>query len=116
QRQMDQFQRNDDSDKARFDAKCSVDKVYKRHSAAVETELRKCRAAGWNLPRDEILANIIGKEVMGVSERSNGSQPARRRAVSKPINSRGDGTSAPSRRGPSSDREALKKRLENVPL
>jgi hypothetical protein len=113
---MDQFQRGDDADRARFDARCSIDKTYKRHSAAVEAELKKCRASGWNLPRDEILANLVGKEVLGVAASSNKTQASRRKITSKPINSRGDGASTQGRRGSSSDREALRKRLENVPL
>jgi hypothetical protein len=116
QRDMDTFYRNDAADKAQFDAKTTVNKVYKRHQAAVEAELKKARANGWNIPREEILANIVGKEVMQVANRSTQPQPTRRKSVSKPVNSRSDATSTPGKRNSSSEHEARKKRLENIPL
>jgi hypothetical protein len=116
QRQYDQFQRADDADRAEYNARASVDKTWKRHQAEVERVLKQQRDRGWNVPRAEILANIVGKEVLQVTEQSNRPQPTRRKSVSKPVNSRGDSTSTPGKRGPSSEKEALRKRLENVPL
>lgn len=116
QQQMDQFYRNDAEDRAQYEAKCSSNKVYKRHRTEVEKILKQARAGGMNLPREQILYNVVGREALGVSERNSSSQPTRRKSVSKPVNSRGDGASTPGKRGPSSDKEALRKRLENIPL
>ena len=117
QRDMDAFYRNDASDKAQYDAKVHAgDKVYKRHQKAVEAELKRCRDRGFNVPREELLYREIGKEALNVAEQSTRSTATRRKPVSKPSNSRGDATSTPGKRGPSSDKEALRKRLENMPL
>ena len=117
QAQMDRFHRTDAEDRATFQAKASVNKVYKRHQTRVEEELRKARASGTNLSREQILRYIIGDEAIKMSEQTSKPQAtARRRVVSKPVNSRGDSTSTPGKRSPSSDKEALRKRLENIPL
>jgi len=116
QRDMDAFYRNDAADKAQYDAKATVNKVYKRHQATVEKKLQQARNNGWNIPREQILANVIGEEALKMAEQSSKPTPTRRKPVSKPSNSRGDGASTPGRRSPSSDKEALKKRLENIPL
>ena len=116
QRDMDAFYRNDAADKAQYDAKSSVNKVYKRHQATVEKKLQQARNNGWNIPREQILANVIGEEALKMAEQSSKPTPTRRKPVSEPSNSRGDGASTPGRRNSSSDKEALKKRLENIPL
>ena len=116
QRDMDAFYRNDAADKAQYDAKATVNKVYKRHQATVEKKLQQARNNGWNIPREQILANVIGEEALKMAEQSSKPTPTRRKPVSKPSNSRGDGASTPGRRNSSSDKEALKKRLENIPL
>jgi len=116
QSQMDQFWRADASDKASYDAKCSINKTYKRYRDKVETELKKARDSGTNLSREQILRYLVGDEVLSMAERSSKPQAQRRKPVSKPMNSRGDGASTPGKRGPTSDREALRKRLENIPL
>jgi hypothetical protein len=116
QAQMDAFYRNDAEDRANYQARATVDKTYKKYQSQVETELKRTRNLGWNIPREEILANIVGKDVLKVAGKTRAPGPAHRRAVSKPVNSRGDGTSTPGRRGPSLERAALAKRLENIPL
>ena len=116
QRDMDAFYRNDAADKAQYDAKSTVNKVYKRHQATVEKKLQQARNNGWNIPREQILANVIGEEALKMAEQSSKPTPTRRKPVSEPSNSRGDGASTPGRRNSSSDKEALKKRLENIPL
>jgi hypothetical protein len=116
QRQMDQFYRGDAEDRAQYSAKASVNKTYKRYATEVETKLKQSRANGWNIPREEILANIVGKAALGMAEQSSKPKPTHRKSVSKPVNSRGDGASTQGRRGSSSDKEALRKRLENLPL
>jgi len=116
QRQMDAFYRGDAEDRATYQAKATVNKVYKRHEATVEAELKKARASGTNLSREQILRYVIGDEALKMADRSASSQPTRRKPVSKPVNSRSNDTSTPGKRGSSSDREALKKRLANIPL
>jgi len=117
QAQMDRFYRTDAEDRATFQAKASVNKVYERHQTRVEEELRKARASGTNLSREQILRYIIGDEAIKMSEQTSRPRATtKRRTVSYPINSRGDSTSTPGKRSPSSDKDALRKRLENVPL
>jgi len=116
QRDMDTFHRNDAADKAQYDARASVNPIYKRHQTEVEKQLRTARANGWNIPREEILANVIGKEALRMAEQPSKPRSATRKPISKPVNSRGDGASTPGRHNSSSEHEARRKRLENMPL
>jgi hypothetical protein len=113
---MDAFYRNDAEDKAQYRAIASVNKVYKRHESKVEELLKQSRARGTNMSREQILRYVIGDEALKTYEQASKPRTNTRRVVSRPINSRGDGTSTPSRRGPSSEHEARTKRLMNVPL
>jgi hypothetical protein len=117
QSQLDQFHRTDASDKANYQAKATVNKTYKKYEPQVEALLQQSRNSGWNIPREKLLATIIGEEVLGMTAKSSTPKSTPRRAVSKPVNSRGDSTSTSGARSSSLGKhEALKKRLENIPL
>jgi hypothetical protein len=115
-RSMDQFWRADAEDKANYAAQAKVNKVYKRHEAEVEKLLKQYRGQGSNISREQLLRYVIGNEALKMAEQSNKPQSERRKQVSKPINSRGDGASTPGRRAPTSDKAALRKRLEGMSL
>ncbi len=59
------FKMQDESDKARFDAKATTDKVYAKYADKVEQErLKYMREQNTVIPREELLKWIVGADVL----------------------------------------------------
>lgn len=102
------------ADKSAFEAKASINPVYRRHAAEVETRLQALRAQGQNVGREHLLRYIVGEKAMeraskdGNRHERRGKEAIERERV-KPSNGRGD---VQNRRGKEAD--TPRKRLENV--
>lgn len=112
--QISQFNTWNTADKARYDAKASVDPRYRRFADQVERELGQAQKNGLNFNREQVLAFIIGNQVMN----AKGSKGAKKQAAeaeasvreNKVRPSRPKGDTAPDRS--SNERTARRKRLE----
>ena len=115
-----QIQMADQTDRASYQAKATSDKRFARYEQEVEQRLADLRRQGQNVSREALLKFIIGEKVLGnPAERVRaGRQAAQRRVESqrvRPANTRGDQEGANQRRqGGDSEREARRKRLENL--
>jgi hypothetical protein len=113
-----QFQLQDTSDRASFDAKVGRSKLHARWADKVEEEYRKQQSGGMFVPREAIMYFLIGKAAVAAAEDPGNRQERRaaasrvRRQTTRPSNSRSD--RAPS--GDSRRSASLEKRLENVQL
>lgn len=114
QSQISEFNTWNTADKARYDAKASVDPRYRRFADQVERELGQAQKNGLNFNREQVLAFIIGNQVMN----AKGSKGAKKQATeaeasvrdNKVRPSRPKGDTAPDRS--SNERTARRKRLE----
>lgn len=95
-----EFRSQEISDKAAFDAKCSIDPVYKRLAPKVEETLKELRAAGQNVPRQVLYYLELGKAADAARGKANGQKDKGaanlRRETTAPLNGKGD--QAPARR------------------
>ena len=104
----------DSSDRSAFEAKATVDPVYRRHAAEVEQRLTALRQQGQNIGREHLLRYIVGEKALerarkdGNRHERRGKEAIERERV-KPGNGRGD---VQSRRGKEAD--TPRKRLEGV--
>lgn len=118
--QMRELQTWDAQDKAKFESIANSDselgRIYKKNAATIEKHLTDIRARNTNMPRDVLLRYELGDQVLKAlaNKKPSKSQPTRK--VQKAPNSRGDASRTPARSNLPSDREARKKRLENVRL
>jgi hypothetical protein len=116
--QMMQFQLAENSDKASFEAKATVDPLYKKWAPKVEVELANLRRQNQNVSREQLFYYMIGKAAIEARDGTGSRQQRRaagervRRATTKPSNSRSD--SAASARTRQS--QSLEKRLEDVSI
>jgi hypothetical protein len=116
QMQVVQFQSQDNSDRAAYEAKATVDPLYAKWRPKVETELAELRRQNMNVSRERLMYYLIGKNAVEGRQAVKGQQRAegRRRVEqqrTRPANSGSD--VAGSRR----DRNAsLERRLENQSL
>lgn len=111
-----QFQTQDANDKSAFQAKATVDPLYKKWDSRVEAELAELRRQNMTAPRERIMYYLIGKNAVegrGAVKFGQRREAQRRveRQTTRPTNS-GSDVSAPRReRG-----NSLERRLENQPL
>lgn len=106
------------ADKANYQAKASVNPRYARFSAEVEKQLGIARQQGLNFNREQVLAFIIGNQVMN----AKGSKGAKKQAAeaeasvrdNKVRPSRPKGDTAPDRS--TNEKAARKKRLEGMQI
>jgi hypothetical protein len=118
--QIMQIQMADQQDRTAYQAKATIDKRFARYEQEVEQRLADLRRQGQNVSREALLKFIIGEKVLGnPAERVRARrQDAQRRVESqktRPQNTRGDQEGANQRRqSGDSEREARRKRLENL--
>jgi len=105
----------DGNDRAAYQAKATVDPLYKKWSDQVEAELGTLRQQGMNVERERLMYYLIGKAAVegrqqrGGRERQQAEQRVRRQQT-RPANS-GSDVQATRRRG-----DNLERRLEDVQL
>jgi hypothetical protein len=92
-----EFRTADLVDRASFDAKAALNKVYSRYAPEVEKRLQELRREGQNIPREQLLRWIIGNKALesagAPAKPSAGKQRvAAQRAT--PTNSKGDTASS----------------------
>jgi len=117
ERQVAQFQADDNSDKARFETLAKTNpKVFKKYHAEVEHRLRLLRQSGQTAPRQTILQFLLGEAVLKnrdsprVTKRRDEAAGRVRQQQTKPARNRGESGASS---GPS-DSTARMKRLENM--
>lgn len=102
----------DTSDRSAFEAKATIDPVYRRHAAEVEQRLTALRQQGQNIGREHLLRYIVGEKALerarkdGNRHERRGKEAIERERV-KPGNGRGD---VANKRGKEAD--TPRKRLE----
>jgi hypothetical protein len=110
------FSTQDGSDRAAFQAKATVDPLYKKWEAKVEAELADLRSKGMNVERERLMDYLIGKSVREgrtsakESQRAAGAQRVRQQTTRSP-NSGSDVQAQRRERG-----NSLERRLENQSL
>jgi hypothetical protein len=113
--QQMRFATLDGNDRAAYQAKATVDPLYKKWETKVEAELATLRNQGMNADREKIMFYLIGKagvegrQANGPRQRAEAQQRVRR-AQTRPTNSGSD--IAPRR----SRGDSLERRLENQEL
>jgi hypothetical protein len=114
QQQFQQFQMHDMMDKSSYDAKAAVDPVYKRFEGEVEqirlTEMRK----GRHFPREEILAFVVGQQVLKGKKPTKSGQATPKKKPSARAGAASSDVGGGSQRGRLSEQQARAKRLENM--
>jgi hypothetical protein len=114
--QVVRFTTQDGNDRAAFQAKATVDPLYKKWEPRVEAELTELRRQGQNVDRERLMYYLIGKNaVEGRQAARPGQRAAAERRVSqqrtRPSNSGSDVQAQRRDRG-----NSLEKRLENQAL
>lgn len=120
QRQNQQFlqgvQMNlaEQTDKANFEAKSSVDPLYKKYAPLVEQRLSELRAQGQNVPREVLMKFMIGERALQKADGARSRQT--KRAQSEARQQRGRATNPRGRQGSEgrSGGKSAKDRLEGV--
>lgn len=118
--QIMQIQMADQTDRAAYQAKATSDKRFAKYEGEVEQRLAELRRQGQNVSREALLKFIIGEKVLGnPAERVRARRQDAQRRVdnqrTRPQNTRGDQEGANQRRqSGDSEREARRKRLENL--
>lgn len=116
QMQLLQFNMQDTADKQAYTAQAATNPVYEKYAAKVERKLLELRKQGMNVPRSAILQNIIGEAVLSGKGKTVSRVKAKeneKKQKTKATSGRSD-TSRTSPRGANNEREARKRRLENV--
>lgn len=81
----------DQSDRAAFEARATVNPLFKKLGADVERELATLRSRGENLPRETIATYLIGQRVVAQQGKTKpGAQQRRRAQEARPADGRGD--------------------------
>lgn len=116
QEQMQQiaFTTAEATDQAAFSAVVRTDPRLQRYAPNVEAELAKMRQRGLNMPREEILNWIIGKEArsrMGQGAKASGAKARVAKQTTRPINGGGDVAAQRGKRG-----QSLRERLEGIEI
>ena len=94
------FAQQDGLDRARFEAKAEFNPVYKKYAPAVEEELQRLRANGFNSNREAVLTYKLGEATRkkleagsaGGQRRKDAAGERVRKVNSRPANLRGDGS------------------------
>lgn len=117
-RQMQQFQAADTSDRTAYDTLAQINPVYRKYKDEVEHRLRLLRNAGQNVPRETVLKFLIGEKVVS-ARASNKPNPKRAEAAARvrkqtvtPARARGEGGSSKRE----ADSVARMRRLENLQI
>lgn len=110
------FQTAETADQSSFRTEIRANPALQRYEAEVEEVLAAVRRRGLNLPRMEVLHNVLGRATMAALGKKNGKQAERgarniSRQTTTPVNGRGD-VQTQRRRGATSARE----RLEGVEI
>jgi hypothetical protein len=114
--QRQQFATTEAGDRAAFQAKATVDPLYKKWEPKVEAELTQLRNQGMNVERERLMYYLIGKaavEARGANkgtQRAAGAQRVRQQTTRSP-NSGSDVQAQRRERG-----NSLERRLENQSL
>jgi len=104
------FQAQDMSDRARFEAKISTEPRRAKYTERVEEEVKKAQSRGQMASREDVYYWMLGKDIAdGKLKPKTKSAPAVARG--KPAGVRSD---VQGRGRPSSDRDKLRSRLDNV--
>ena len=88
---ISELRSQDLADKAAFEARAVVDPRYARHKDEVEKELREFRAKGINATREQALALVLGRKLLGEKPRKAARDAAAQRVAStkgKPVGAR----------------------------
>jgi hypothetical protein len=116
--QQHQYQRQiaDTADRMRFEQLATSDKVAAKFKDEVETRLAKTRAAGFEASREDIYKHLLGEKVMAarakaVSEQKSAGKANIKRQTTKARSATSDRAGG---RSPENEREARRKRLENM--
>lgn len=116
QTELMQFQMQDMIDKNAFEAKASVNPVHKKFAAQVERKLLELRTTQrMNVPREVILANLIGERVLSGKMKSVSRKTAEanvKKNKTKTSSNRSDVSRNAATSG--TEREKRRKRLEGV--
>lgn len=115
QMQRMQFTSQDGADRAAFQAKATVDPLYKKWSDKVEAELTTLRNQGMNTDREKLMYYLIGKAAVE-GRQANGARErvqAQRRVQQQRTRPANSGSDVAPRRDRGS---SLERRLENVEL
>jgi hypothetical protein len=116
--QQYQYQRQmaDTTDRMQFEQLAINDKVAAKFKTEVEVRLTKTRAAGFEASREDIYKHLLGEKVMAarakaVSEQKSTGKANIKRQTTKARSATSDRAGG---RSTDSDREARRKRLENM--
>lgn len=101
---LTKIQTADMLDKAKYEGRAAVDPVYAKHAAAVEARLAASRRGGVDVPRETVLAVIVGEAALK-SKPSAGKKAA---AASRVATASGQSTTARSNSSASTRRPAGK--------
>lgn len=74
--QRQQFTTQDGTDRAAFQAKATVDPLYKKWEPKVEAELAVLRSKGQNVSREDLMYHMVGKAMMEARGTAKGTQRA----------------------------------------
>lgn len=114
--EMMEFRNQDTIDRQAYAAQAAINPVYKRYAAEVEATLQDLRTKHrMNVPREEILKNIIGKKVLEGKSKTVKRDKAKanvKAATNKPSNGKSNLGRDEGRSG--SERDRRRKRLENI--
>lgn len=107
----------DSGDKAEFSAQCAGNPALKAIEKEVEQRLTEMRKSGQNAPRETVAKYLLGEKALAKAPRARNAgrrreQEGREQHQARPANGRGD--VAPHGQRRTSDREARRKRLENM--
>lgn len=113
-----QAQMADTSDRMQFEQLATRDSIAAKYKHEVETRLQKARSAGFNASREDIYKHILGERVMAAREKASATQGKTGKANIKKqtVPARRTSSDRAGGRSVESEREARRKRLENVVL
>lgn len=106
----------DNSDKATFLAKAQNDPVRSRYSDQVEKNLADMRAKGFNAPREDVYAFLLGKSLIEQKTKSNGKNNDRAAARARVDATQGRSTSVRSDAPSSRKGKTAEERLSNIAI
>lgn len=110
------FHITDASDKASFEAKATINPIYKKYLPAVEKDLADMRKNGVNTTREAILTYKIGEDARKRLEQKGNGEQRRRAAANRVETARGRPANGRSDQGTSRSEKSLEDRLRGVQL
>lgn len=114
-----EFQSWDNADAAKFEALCARNPTANALKSAVDKRLKELRDQGQNASRDTVLRYVIGDQALNKQPKARAAARRREaegqeRQTARPVQSRGDVARGSARS--TNEREARRKRLENVQI